>query len=57
MASLNDINAWRGDIDNGIAMSIRDPGMALVDLTHDGNEAGPAARSRTSASTRTPATP
>jgi hypothetical protein len=40
MASLNDKDAWRGDIDAPIAMSIRDAGMPLVDLTNDG-EVGP----------------
>ena len=40
LASLNDKDAWRGDIDTGIAMSIHDAGMPLVDLTNDG-EAGP----------------
>jgi hypothetical protein len=41
MASLNDKDAWRGDIDDVIAMSIRDSGMPLVDLTHDREEARP----------------
>jgi hypothetical protein len=40
MASLNDKNAWRGDLDTAIVMSIRDAGVPLVDLTNDG-EAGP----------------
>jgi hypothetical protein len=40
MALLNDTDAWRGDTDEAISMSIRDAGMPLVDLTHDG-EAGP----------------
>jgi hypothetical protein len=40
MASLNDKDAWRGDLDAAIAMSIRDAGVPLVDLTNDG-EAGP----------------
>ena len=40
MASLNDKDAWRGDLDTAIAMSIRDTGKPLVDLTDDG-EAGP----------------
>jgi hypothetical protein len=41
MASLNDTDAWRGDIDDVITMSIRDSGMPLVDLTHNGDEVGP----------------
>jgi hypothetical protein len=41
MASLNDKDAWRGNINDVIAMSIRDSDMPLVDLTHDGEEAGP----------------
>jgi hypothetical protein len=40
MASLNDKDAWRGDIDAAISMSIRVAGVPLVDLTNDG-EAGP----------------
>jgi hypothetical protein len=40
IASLNDKDAWMGDVDVAIAMSIRDVGMPLVDLTDDG-EAGP----------------
>jgi hypothetical protein len=36
MASLNDKDAWRGDIDAAIAMSISDAGMPLVDLNNDG---------------------
>jgi hypothetical protein len=36
MESLNDKAAWRGDADAAIAMSIRDAGMPLVDLTNDG---------------------
>jgi hypothetical protein len=39
-ASLNDKDAWRGDLDTAVAMSIRDIGKPLVDLTDDG-EAGP----------------
>ncbi|KAK1610976.1 hypothetical protein QYE76_034649 [Lolium multiflorum] len=39
LASMNDKDAWRGD-DAAIAMSIRDSGKPLVDLTDDG-EAGP----------------
>jgi hypothetical protein len=39
MESLNDNDAWRGDIDTAIAMSIRDAGMPLIDPTHD-SEAG-----------------
>jgi hypothetical protein len=35
MASLNDKDVWRGDIDEAIAMSICDTGIALVDLTDD----------------------
>ncbi|KAK1605607.1 hypothetical protein QYE76_029280 [Lolium multiflorum] len=40
LASLNDKDAWRGDVETAIAMSIRDSGKPLVDLTDDG-EAGP----------------
>jgi hypothetical protein len=40
MMSLNNKDAWRGDIDASIPMSIRDAGMPLVDLTNDG-DAGP----------------
>ena len=40
LASMNDKDAWRGDLDAAIAMSIRDSGKPLVDLTDDG-EAGP----------------
>jgi hypothetical protein len=40
MALLNDEDAWRGDIDVAIAMSIRDAGMPLVNLTHH-DEVGP----------------
>jgi hypothetical protein len=36
MASLNDKDGWRGDLDATITMSIRDSGMPLVDLTNDG---------------------
>jgi hypothetical protein len=38
--SLNDKYDWRGDLHAAIAMSIRDAGKPLVDLTDDG-EAGP----------------
>jgi hypothetical protein len=37
---LNDKDAWRGDLDAVISMSICDAGVPLVDLTNDG-EAGP----------------
>jgi hypothetical protein len=40
LASMDDKDAWRGDLDAAIAMSIRDSGKPLVDLTDDG-EAGP----------------
>jgi hypothetical protein len=40
MVSLNDKDARRGDLDAETAMSIRDAGMPLVNLTRDG-EAGP----------------
>jgi hypothetical protein len=40
LASMNDKDAWRGDLDMAISMSIRDSGKPLVDLTDDG-EAGP----------------
>jgi hypothetical protein len=40
MASLKDKDAWRGELDAAIAMSIHDVGMPLIDLTNDG-EAGP----------------
>ncbi|KAK1631558.1 hypothetical protein QYE76_005873 [Lolium multiflorum] len=40
LASMNDKDAWRGDLDAAIAMSIRDFGKPLVDLSDDG-EAGP----------------
>ncbi|KAK1649619.1 hypothetical protein QYE76_067424 [Lolium multiflorum] len=40
LASMNDKDAWRGDLDAAIAMSIRDSGKPLVDLTDDG-ETGP----------------
>jgi hypothetical protein len=40
LVSLNDKDAWRGNLDTAIAMSIHDTGKPLVDLTHDG-EAGP----------------
>nr|XP_051229700.1 uncharacterized protein LOC127347573 [Lolium perenne] len=40
LASLNDKDAWRGDRDTAIAISIRDIGKPLADLTDDG-EAGP----------------
>jgi hypothetical protein len=39
-ASLIDKDAWTGDLDAAIAMSIRDSGMPLVHLTHD-DEVGP----------------
>jgi hypothetical protein len=38
MASLNDNDAWRGDLNAAIAMSICNDWMPLVDLT---SEAGP----------------
>jgi hypothetical protein len=34
--SLNDKDAWRGNLDMAIAMSIRDFGKPLVDLTDNG---------------------
>jgi hypothetical protein len=40
LASLNNKDAWRGDLEEAIAMSIRDTWKPLVDLTDDG-EAGP----------------
>jgi hypothetical protein len=40
MASMNDKDAWRGDVDVVIAMSIRDAGMPIVDLNND-DEVGP----------------
>jgi hypothetical protein len=40
MASLNDHNAWVGNIDDMIALSIRESGMPLVDLTRGDNKAG-----------------
>jgi hypothetical protein len=40
MASLNDKDVWRGNLDMAIAMSIHDAGLSLVDLTND-SEAGP----------------
>jgi hypothetical protein len=39
-ASLNDKDAWRGDLNLVITMSIHDTGKPLVDLTNDGG-AGP----------------
>jgi hypothetical protein len=39
-ASMNDNDAWRGNHDAAIAISIRNTGRPLVDLTDDG-EAGP----------------
>jgi hypothetical protein len=41
MASLNDHTAWVGNIDDVIALSIRESGIPLVDLMHDDNEADP----------------
>jgi hypothetical protein len=41
MSSLNDHNAWEGNIEDGIALSIRDSGGPLVDLTRDDDKAGP----------------
>jgi hypothetical protein len=43
MTSLNDKDAWRGDLDAAITMSIRDTGVPLIDLTNFG-EAGPSGR-------------
>jgi hypothetical protein len=40
MASLNDKDAWRGDINAAISRSICDARMPLIDLTNDG-KAGP----------------
>jgi hypothetical protein len=40
---MNDKDAWKGDVDTAIAMSIHDAGMPLVDLTND-DEARPVAR-------------
>jgi hypothetical protein len=40
LVSLNDQDTWWGDVTAAIAMSIRDSGKPLVDLTDDG-EAGP----------------
>jgi hypothetical protein len=40
LASMNDKDACRGDVNAAITMSIRDAGMPLVDLTND-DEAGP----------------
>jgi hypothetical protein len=55
MASLNDQTAWVGNIDDLIALSIRESGRPLVDLTRDDDEVGPSVtvKSLTSASTRT----
>jgi hypothetical protein len=41
MESLNDHSAWMGNVEDAIAMSIRDSGKPLVDLTLDDGEAGP----------------
>ena len=41
MRSVNDHRAWEGDIEEVIAMSIREAGMPLVDLTGDDDGAGP----------------
>jgi hypothetical protein len=41
MALLNEKDAWRGDINDMIAMSICDSDITLVDLTHDVEEVGP----------------
>jgi hypothetical protein len=55
MASLNDQTAWVGNIDDLIALSIRESGRPLVDLTRGDGEVGPSVtmKSLTSASTRT----
>jgi hypothetical protein len=41
MASLNDHTAWAGNIDDVIALSIRESGRPLVDLMRYDGEAGP----------------
>jgi hypothetical protein len=41
MASLNDHTAWAGNVDDVIALSIRESGWPLVDLKRDDGEAGP----------------
>jgi hypothetical protein len=40
MASLNDHNAWAGNVDDVITLSIRESGRPLVDLTRSDSEAG-----------------
>jgi hypothetical protein len=40
LASLNNKDAWSGDLDAAITMSIRDTDKPLVDLTDNG-EVGP----------------
>jgi hypothetical protein len=41
MASLNDHSTWAGNIDDVIALFIRERGRPLVDLTRDDGEVGP----------------
>jgi hypothetical protein len=38
MSSLNDHNAWAGNIEDVIAMPIQDSGRPLIDMTHDDKE-------------------
>jgi hypothetical protein len=41
MSSLNDHNAWAGNIEDVIAMSIHESDTSVVDLMRDNDEAGP----------------
>jgi hypothetical protein len=41
MSSLNDHKAWEGNIKDMIAMSIRESGRPLVDMTWNDDEADP----------------
>jgi hypothetical protein len=41
MSSLNDHIDWEGNIKDVVAMSIRDSGRPVIDLTRDEHKAGP----------------